>query len=216
MLASGLHIAKFASGNPIVTFDMNVLRVRPIEQLKEHYAGLPELEFNAFMTGQINACVTPESFIEIIRGSSLPLVGTRAYDRLRKSHWFNSMPLSGRLDLTAEQASGYWLDIRKAIFPTVIDSELTFNQQSDITQLFYCLATSGNIEGAAFITQDKNFLNRAADIERDFHIKVCTPMQAWSNFQPKYGLTVPSPADLAEFDRRHSGYLNQLILSSGG
>jgi hypothetical protein len=183
-------------GLPVCTLDVNQIAIRPTYYMRTDLRGLVSLEYNYFEQRAVELCVTPETAVEIAAGSSTGVVGSLAYQRFSKSQLFKARPASTVLDLTMEDADELWSDVGHSLWPELSTNAMSPNQAADVTQLFFHIVCSSMVANAAFVTLDKNFLNRAPDLRGRYGITVASPNDAWSNFAPKYSLVEPTDSDI--------------------
>jgi hypothetical protein len=183
-------------GLPVCTLDVNQIAIRSTYHLNADLRGLVSLEFNYFEQRTVELCVTPETAVEIGADSSTGAIGSRAYQRFSKSQLFKARPASTVLDLTTEDADELWSDVGHSLWPGLSTSVINRNQAADVTQLFFHIVCSSMVANAAFVTLDKNFLNRAPDLRARYGITVASPNDAWNNFAPKYSLVEPTDSDI--------------------
>lgn len=189
---------------PTFTLDVNQLA------LKKWPPGLPELEWNYFNIGNVELCVTPETSEEIMRGVSPSSWGSIAYDRLQKSMLFKSRPPGTTLSLTSQESNIVWQGIKEIVFPQINESQFTFNQRSDVTQVFFHTVASGSVMNSAFITNDNDIYNHRTELRDSLGITVLHALEAWEQYQPKYDLYKPKEKDIQNLLENQEAYFKRL------
>jgi len=177
---------------PTLTLDVNQVTLKPPDKLGTDYIGLLRFEYNYFVHNSVELCVTPQTSLEISKGTPISELGSFAYQRLIKSELYKSRPPEATLDLSTLEANDLWKEMRFDLFPTVTDTYLSTNQISDINQIFCHTASSGSTaSNAAFLTFDGNFLRHADLFQEKYGVLITTPNTAWSFYENEYGLLVP-------------------------
>ncbi len=192
---------------PSPTLDTNLMALRPPAKWP---AGLLNFEWNYFGTRQVELCVTPQTPAEILQGQPVTSVGSTAYARFQKSALFKARPPGTVLTFTEQEADDLWLRLGTTLFPSVDPGVLLPTQRGDVTQVFYHLTFAGSLTNAPFVTVDHHFLGCRDDLRRQFGIEVMTPDEAWQQYQPRYGLTVPSEQQAEELSRQQHAYFRRL------
>jgi hypothetical protein len=172
---------------PSFTLDVNQIALKPPSERGRDRVGLGFLEYHYLEEASVELCVTPETHVEISRGS----FGWTAYDRIRKTELFKARPGSTSLLLDEEEANELWTDIRGVLWPTISDGALTVRHRSDINQVFFHTVCSSAVANSAFVTLDQDILRAEGTLHRNYGIKVMTPNDAWSYSQLEYGLRQP-------------------------
>lgn len=183
-------------GLPVCTLDVNQVAIRPTYHRRPDLRGLACLEYNYFEQRTIELCVTPETAVEITQGVDTSSLGSAAFQRIRKSELFKARPASTVLDLSANEADELWSDVRESLWPGVSTGSLLRNQVGDVSQLFFHIVCSSMVANSAFVTLDRNFLDRASDLHARYGITVLSPNVTWDTFAPRYFLVAPSESDV--------------------
>jgi len=210
MILKVLERGKINYTVPVLTLD--VIQVALKEPRKHPLAmgGLAKLEWNYFETPKLELCVTPETDFEITKGMSVNSLGARAYERFQKCQLFKSRPAGLTLSLTAYEADELWGGIRKILWSSVDDDQLTSNQRADVSQLFFHTIAGSTMSNAAFLTIDRNFHEHQSEIERELGVSVLTPTEAWDRYHSAYGLYQPTDAEIMALWNDQNRYLAQL------
>mgnify|MGYP005848931065 CR=1 FL=1 len=188
---------------PTLTLDVNQIPLNSPEKLSEvhqgEYTGLLNFEWNYFKRQSVELCITPQTYSEITQGKPLNDIGAVANQRLIKSSFYKNRPENVRLNLSEPEANNLWLDMRRDLFPNVSDSAINENQKSDVTQIFlHTVASGSTATNAAFITRDKNFLEKYEKFESKYGVQIITANDAWSFYKPKYSLYAPTEDEQRE------------------
>jgi len=187
----------YSLDKPALTLDVNQIPINPLETIAPELYGLLNFEWNYFDTQSVYLCVTPETEEEIIHGGSIDSLGSKAYQRYLKSKLYKLRPPEASLQLADEEADELWLDICEVLWPAIPNSGLTYNQVSDVDQLFWHIVSSGSaVSNSAFLTLDGNFLEKKNPIEERYGVTVLDPNTAWDIYQPEYGLVTPDSNQL--------------------
>jgi hypothetical protein len=184
---------------PAFTLDVNQVAIRPTYHQRPDLRGLACLEFNYFEQRMVELCVTPETAAEIAQGVETSSLGAAAFQRICKSELFKARPASTVLDLSTDEADDLWSDVRESLWPGVSTGALARNQVADVTQLFFHVVCSSMVANSAFVTLDRNFLDRAADLQTRYGISVLSPNDTWATFSPRYSLVTPTESDVNRF-----------------
>ena len=184
---------------PTFTLDVNQVALKDPSAWPAQMSKLIHLEWNYFQDSKVELCVTPETSQEITQGVSPENLGAIAYARFRKSQLFKSRPAGTTLTLSEQDSNTLWLGIRDILYPTVDDSNLSSNQRSDVSQIFFHTVTSGSLANSAYLTIDQNFHNHATELCSELGITILTPNQAWEYFQPKYDFNTPTEKEIKKF-----------------
>lgn len=185
-------------GLPVCTLDVNQVAIRPRYHERPDLHGLVCLEFNYFRLRTVELCVTPETAIEIAQGIETSSLGSAAFNRISKSALFKARPASTVLDLSSGDADELWADVQHSLWPARSTGALTRNQIGDINQLFFHVVCSSMVQNSAFVSLDRNFLDRAPELRSRYGITVLSPNDTWRTFGSRYSLVAPSDHDLAK------------------
>ncbi len=192
---------------PVITLDVNQIALKNPTCWP---AGLPQLEYNYFKTEQLELCVTPTTSGELTCWKDINdvKIGSRTYDRFKKSQLFKSRPDHARANFSSLEAEAVWNQLRQILWPT--DKFLTRNQFHDVSQLYFHTVASGCIANSCFATLDHNFLNKKDAIQGELGVSVMTPEQAWNHYQPKFALYAPSSEECLSVWNAQNEYFSQL------
>ena len=183
-------------GLPLCTLDVNQVAIRPTYHQRPDLRGLTCLEYNYFELRSVELCVTPETAIEISQGVETSSLGAVAFRRISKSALFKARPASTVLDLSDGEAEELWSDMSQSLWPGLSTGAMTRGQVADVSQLFFHTVCSSMVANSAFVTLDRNFLDRAVDLRTRYGISVLCPNDAWGTFAPRYSLVTPSESDV--------------------
>lgn len=210
MILKGLDREKINYGLPTLTLDVNQVALKDPSVWPPEMERLIAFEWNYFEKKNIELCITPETEKEIIQGIPVEALGSMAYSRYQKSQFFKSRPPGTTLALDEEEANKSWNTMRYILFPTVRDSQLTFNQKADVNQIFYHTVCSGTLEYSAFMTVDKNYHDHSTELQSELGIKVYYPDDAWHWLQPKFNLYSPNEEEVKTLLNDQRDYFQRL------
>lgn len=210
MILPILEREKINNSVPVFTLDVNQVALRAPSKWDPRMRGLAALEWNYFEAHNLELCVTPETDIEITKGTDISSLGARAYDRFQKSRLFKNRPAGLTLSLHAYEANELWLGIRGILWGSVDNNLLTPNQRADVSQLFFHTIAGSTMSNAAFLTIDTDFLNHRDEIARELGVTVMTPTDAWDEYQRPYNLYKPTYAEVLTLWGDQNLYLDRL------
>jgi len=196
---------------PTFTLDVNQVAIRRPIFYAPGSLGLLYLEWNYFESQSVELCVTPAAELEITQGYQLHELGSLAAHRLYKSELYKSRPPGVVLDLSPSDSDDLWIDMRFQLFPTVSDDELTPGHVADVHQIFLHTLSSGSMAAnSVFLTLDRDFLDHAPAFSERYGVSILTPNQAWSQFEPLYGLIHPTDIQADELWQRQQSFISRL------
>jgi hypothetical protein len=211
MILAILEREKINNDVPIFTLDVNQIALKEPQTRPPDTKGLAPLEYNYFRASNVELCVTPETPWEINRqGMNVNSLGATAYERIQKTQFFKSRPAGLTLSLAEQEANQLWMGIKGILWPSVADQNLTTNQRSDVSQLFFHTVVGSTISDAAFLTTDNNFLAHRSEIENGLGIYVMTPTEAWQQYKEPYGLYSPTETEILQIWTEQKKYLQHL------
>ena len=158
MILSILERAKINLDLPLFTLDVKQVAFKDPRYWSPEMQGLAPLEWNYFMRGNVELCVTPETAFEIAKGQSFDSLPYTGYQRIKKTEFFKNRPSGTTLDLSEEESTKLWTGIKDILWYSA-KGELNQRQLSDVNQLFYHTVASGSTcYNTAFLTIDNHFL----------------------------------------------------------
>ena len=192
MILSKLERDKINLDLPLFTLDVNQVALNDPRCWSPEMQGLAPLEWNYFMRGNVELCVTPETAFEITKGKALDSLPYRGYQRIKKTEFFKNRPAGTTLDLSREESTELWTGIKDILWYSVRGG-LNQRQLSDVNQLFYHTVSSGSTcYNTVFLTIDNHFISKKDVITSELGVTVLTPSEAWEEYRPSYHLYVPT------------------------
>lgn len=201
-------------GRPVFTLDVNQIALKQPGLWTPAMKGLGPLEWNHFRTHQVELCVTPETAFEITQGQALDSMPWTGYLRFKKSQLFTSRPSGTTMSLNEQQANELWQDLRGVLWPNVSDAMLTGKHRADVSQLYFHMIGNSLVTDSAYLTGDRDFLDRADAVHGRFGVVTMTPTEAWTDYRLKYSLHEPSDHELGAFLRQQHQHLLQMSTRS--
>ena len=79
-----------------------------------------------------------------------------------------------------------------------------------MNQLFFHVVCSSMVANAAFVTLDRNFLDRAAGLHSRYGVTVLSPNETWDIFAPRYSLVTPTEVEMHRLVNQHEAFFRSL------